>query len=818
MNEQRKKRLSLPVGLSLLAQLALAAGAHAAIGTYLDNFNTQLYSNSNGDANWSSSWTEAGETTSPTAGSIRIAANHLQFTNLDTLSISRTVDLSGATSPVVLSFSYNATGSNPEDLDVQLWNGSAFVTVGTLNSGTSGNFSYPLAANEISAASAIRFISNNADTSWGTGDTVWVDDVQFSPDSDGDGVTDGIDIDDDNDGVLDTYGQTDFSQCDLAANPNFAAANGPNSISGSNPTSPVVNDQFRYTNVYTGVDAIVTVVALSGATISNLDDNTVGTGDETFFQPVISYTNADGYAEFKIEFVNATTSTPATATQFVMTAVDNDGQEFIVFDDTAALYLTDTPTTQLPYSGAANGGVFLHGFQSNGTNYAGISVTSPAAHATSLYLRTNNFNFRIGGGATATNRQHSIAIDPCIPRDYWLMPSNLPSHLDNDTDGDGIVDRLDLDSDNDGIPDNVEAQTTASYAAPSGTVGTNGLWDNYGSGLTPSDIDGDTTLDYLDNDSDNDGYTDCEEGNSAATPSTDCPVTTVTANGMVDWANANGVIDYSDPNGNVNTPSSDLVNETGDTDKIGSREFLCGKELITLTHYQWRMISMPCQTGSNTVDDLLGDSLGTYGTDYEVWKQSGTDNYKVNAGHPNTNKVKLTASDTMTQGISYWIIVDAGGAGATKKVTIPKTLSGLAPTNQNSSSSQGISDSDFNQVVNFGVPTNDSTDVKKYMAGNPYPYRFELGNLYFSPNNTGSTGFNAMGNSANDTYINKTVYKHDSVATGPVTGYVAVDPDTPGFGGSILPMEGFFIKMEITNADSDANFFAYPLMMKNPQN
>jgi len=248
---------------------------------------------------------------------------------------------------------------------------------------------------------------------------------------------------------------------------------------------------------------------------------------------------------------------------------------------------------------------------------------------------------------------------------------------------------------------------------------------------------------------------------------------------------------------------------------MGYREFLCGKALITLTHLQWRMISLSCNTGSNTVSDILGSSLGVYGTGYEVWRQSGTDGYKVNASHPNTNKTKLLATDTMQLGVSYWIIIDAGGAGLTKKVTIPKTLSGLSPTAQVITSSRGISDPDFSKVALFALPSNDATDVKKYMSGNPYPYRFELSNLYFTPDASGISGYNAMGSVTNDGSINKIVYKHDSVETGPVTGYTAVDPATPGFAGSILPMEGFFIKMEINATNIDANYFAFPLRNKN---
>ena len=60
--------------------------------------------------------------------------------------------------------------------------------------------------------------------------------------------------------------------------------------------------------------------------------------------------------------------------------------------------------------------------------------------------------------------------------------------------------------DDDGLPDNVEAQTTDGYIAPSGVDSDNdGLDDAYegdgDAGITPEDTDGDSTPDYLDDDS-----------------------------------------------------------------------------------------------------------------------------------------------------------------------------------------------------------------------------------------------------------------------------------------------------------------------------
>lgn len=101
--------------------------------------------------------------------------------------------------------------------------------------------------------------------------------------------------------------------------------------------------------------------------------------------------------------------------------------------------------------------------------------------------------------------------------DLNLDGDNDPSTNPTDTDGDGIADYLDIDSDDDGIPDNVEAQSTATYTAPSGIdANNNGLDDVYenggGLGILPVDTDGDGFPDYVDTDSDDDNVPDSIEG------------------------------------------------------------------------------------------------------------------------------------------------------------------------------------------------------------------------------------------------------------------------------------------------------------------
>ena len=444
--------------------------------------------------------------------------------------------------------------------------------------------------------------------------------------------------------------------------------------------------------------------------------------------------------------------------------------------------------------------------------------------------------------------------------DYSDLDSDNDGILDSiegdvDSDGDGIPDYLDLDSDNDGIPDNVEAQPTDSFLkaniawADDDNDGLANQYDPDYAGSTPvaiPDTDNDGIPDYLDSDSDNDGYTDCEEGNSyAPTPTTDaCPANDhnstypVGNNGMVSWAEntdqywdtlpiANGKTYVPDPDATGGGDLKDeVINTTTPDHQAAYREFLCGKANYTLTHMQWRLISVSCFTNNLGPDAIFRATLGTYGTDYVMYGQSGNDNYEVNAGHKNTDKYRLGKNDNISDNKSYWIIVDtsnnANAVNNEVNVSIPKDLSGAQPTAPYIASYYGINNPNFTEVLQTLLPNNEMNtagNVKKYMAGNVFPYAFLLKNLYFAHDDSHTGPYSEMGSNTNDPYIYPTIYKHDSSDTSDTiggAGYKAINAGTPGFAdGGLVPMEGFFIRVEENTADTKGNYFAFPLTYGN---
>lgn len=140
------------------------------------------------------------------------------------------------------------------------------------------------------------------------------------------------------------------------------------------------------------------------------------------------------------------------------------------------------------------------------------------------------------------------------------------------TDSHGRSDYLDIDSDNDGIVDNIEAATTTGYTAPlaSGSTdadgdGINDRYDNTAvqwggnsnNGVVPANTDGDTLPDYLDTDSDNDGFPDAIEGhdtNGDNQPNANS-ATKLGTGGTVDTDN-DGLLDGYDNNTSAVNPTN----------------------------------------------------------------------------------------------------------------------------------------------------------------------------------------------------------------------------------------------------------------------
>lgn len=98
----------------------------------------------------------------------------------------------------------------------------------------------------------------------------------------------------------------------------------PTLISGVDRTVGAV---YRFSNVKTGVDALVTIVAAVNASVAIMDQTGQGWGSA--FQPNITVQSMrNGYVDFRIDFVTTGTSTILSQPQVAITAMDIDGYNF----------------------------------------------------------------------------------------------------------------------------------------------------------------------------------------------------------------------------------------------------------------------------------------------------------------------------------------------------------------------------------------------------------------------------------------------------------------------------------------------------------
>ncbi|WP_223198207.1 beta strand repeat-containing protein [Maribacter arenosus] len=257
--------------------------------TFLDNFNTVSYSNNNGTMNYSANWVDD-EDGDPTNGRIYIngGSNRLRIQNMDGVILSRALNLAGATG-VTLSMTYTEISGN-ERIDVDLWNGTGWNTVATLNG--SGTVNYNLAADEMSASSQIRFVTNSGD--WGSSEAYEIDNVQFSGT-----VPPGISIDDIT--VNEDDGTAVFTATHIGTN-----------TGGS------------FTVNYQTVDGTATAGTDYMSSTGTLSFNGTAGDTEQITIPIIDNSLYDGDKDFTIQFTSVSDASVNIGDVGIGTIVDNE--------------------------------------------------------------------------------------------------------------------------------------------------------------------------------------------------------------------------------------------------------------------------------------------------------------------------------------------------------------------------------------------------------------------------------------------------------------------------------------------------------------
>ncbi len=426
--------------------------------------------------------------------------------------------------------------------------GTIYTTNGNIENVNSGVFSSNIEWCSQSGGSTNLPIAENCTLVYPAG-ALCDDEVTFlnlsctlGTDTDGDGVSDDCDLDDDNDGILDT----DEYDCasgfiDLAQSFNDNSSN-PGTVNNIYPFSGVTVD-FTY-ELFGSASWGIGVRSQNTAGISGDYINTQLQNSDFSNGDVAVYTFSFSELIYNLSFK--------------IGGFDNEDRADFVATNNGTNVLVSITDINLS-NGVVSGQTV---YDSNGvsgnapSNSVQVSVREPINEITITIAKND------GDTASATVQIYELAY--CVP---------------GHTDTDGKPDHLDIDADNDGIPDNVEAQPTIGYIAPSGNgagitdVNNDGVDDNYGAGLlSVEDTDGDGIPDYIDTNSDNDALDDIEENGMANTAT----ATDVDDDGLNNAFETNGVNDATlDVNEDIEDPTdlSILPDADGDLASGGDLDY-----------------------------------------------------------------------------------------------------------------------------------------------------------------------------------------------------------------------------------------------------
>lgn len=179
-----------------------------------------------------------------------------------------------------------------------------------------------------------------------------------------------------------------------------------------------VGAQYRYNNVRAGVDAKVTINAISGITLTAFDG---GGGFAEALQPTIDIPgNSSGYVEYRVDFYVAGTNllVPSTQVEVPVTPIDVDGQnyadgkvnEFDLVWVINGFYMFDGNGNELSFS-MPFGGTWIQGTNIATIDYAGIDTVVKRVMFTVMNASTTFTIFRVGAtntSPTTKNRLRSV--------------------------------------------------------------------------------------------------------------------------------------------------------------------------------------------------------------------------------------------------------------------------------------------------------------------------------------------------------------------------------------------------------------------------
>ncbi|MCA0131918.1 choice-of-anchor D domain-containing protein [Winogradskyella alexanderae] len=418
------------------------------------------------------------------------------------------------------------TGSvNLEITDIILSNTTDFSIVGTpspstLNPDESITFEVAFNTSSIGLKNSTITIENNDADEFSFQFVIQASGVQNFYDSDGDGVLDNIDIDDDNDGIADAVEEMQCNNSDIAVKTHYKFLN---ETFGSGERT-TINTTYNAVTTYCYEDGTSSCPDLGGIDLND-GEYTVyyraGNGNGTNDTP-----NGEVGSWADTHWYLGEDHTPDdTNGRMAMFNASHDSGIFYTANISGALpnvpisysfWVINLDRTDAPDIGSRLRPDILVEFRDLENNLLASITTGeiPPTTAGNLAGDWYNFSADLTFDVSEFNVYFYNNETGGLGNDLALDDIKITQSL-CDTDSDGVANIFDLDSDNDGIPDVVES----GYSPVSNGSAVIDSWiDNNNNGmhdafesLNPVDSDGDGTPDYLDLDSDNDTLFDVDE-------------------------------------------------------------------------------------------------------------------------------------------------------------------------------------------------------------------------------------------------------------------------------------------------------------------
>ncbi len=565
--------------------------------------------------------------------------------------------------------------------------------------------------NPLNAPIILPDVDNDATTG---GDVDFRDAQDDRPDNDNDGMPDVVDLDDDNDGILDTdegcgnlilnasFERDDFTN---TATYNNAGANGAYIGADLNTDQILAWDYTQnmdgwveggnWAPAYHGIQYMDLIgAATRSGGIMNEFSQVINTIPGNTYTLSLYWGEDYGHlagttVDLQIEVIDSSNATIFNDNQTTLAQGPIGGvrgpNTWLYYERT---FVATTEQTTIRLTSDAPGPNFYSGAN---IDFVSVTVANPSSCTDTdndgvidaFDLDSDNDGIfdavEVGHGQPHTNGIVNGAVGTDgVPDAVQTDPDGeTVNYVILDSDSDGVDDILDLDADGDGIPDNIEAQTTIGYIAPNGTVDANGVDTAYTAGINPTNTDGADLPDYLDTDSDNEGADDTTEaaiilsGNDTDNDGLDDSIDVTP-----DYNDVGGTIDYP-LSGAVILPDVDNdANAGGDVD--------------------FRDATDDTPLDLDADDDGIIDSFEDLNTDGD--------------NNPSTNP-------TDSDGDSYpdYLDIDSDDDGIPDNVEA-QTTAGYIPPSRTDGNANGLDDA-YEANGNIGIiPVNtDGTDLPDYL-------------------------------------------------------------------------------------------------------